>query len=70
MLTVEQAVNLYHLLCQVVLLDVPGEVVELGCYEGTTAILLQTTLDRLGQPEGAPRLRLVRGIAREDRRGR
>jgi O-methyltransferase len=51
MLTVEQAVNLYHLLCQVVLLDVPGAVVELGCYEGTTAILLQMTLDRLDSPK-------------------
>src|SRR5262245_5647147 len=51
MLTVEQAVNLYHLLCQVLLLNVPGDVVELGCYEGTTAILLQTTLDRLGSPK-------------------
>lgn len=47
MLTVEQAANLYHLLTQVVLLGVPGDVVELGCYEGTTAILLQTTLDQL-----------------------
>jgi O-methyltransferase len=51
MLTVEQAVNLYHLLCHVVLLDVPGDVVEVGCYEGTTAILLQMTLDRLGCPK-------------------
>jgi O-methyltransferase len=51
MITVEQAVNLYHLLSQVVLLEVPGDVVELGCYEGTTAILLQTTLDQLGSPK-------------------
>src|SRR5690606_11528173 len=30
--SVEQAVNIYHLLTQVILLDIPGDVVELGCY--------------------------------------
>jgi O-methyltransferase len=48
MMTVEQAVNVYHLLAQVLALDVPGDVVELGCYEGTTGIILQTTLDQYG----------------------
>jgi O-methyltransferase len=60
MLTVEQAVNLYHLLTQVLLLDVPGDVVELGCYEGTTAILLQTTLD---QHRSAKRLHVYDSFA-------
>jgi O-methyltransferase len=33
-------------LTQAVLLDVPGDVVELGCYEGTTAIVMQKTLEQ------------------------
>jgi O-methyltransferase len=48
MISVEQAVNLYHLLGQVLVMDVAGDVVELGCYEGTTGIILQTTLDQYG----------------------
>src|SRR5262249_9120598 len=48
MISVEQAMNLYHLLCQVLVMQIPGEAVELGCYEGTTAVLLQTTLDQFG----------------------
>lgn len=47
MLSIEQAINIYHLLNQVILMDVPGDIVELGCYEGTTAILLQMTLEQL-----------------------
>jgi O-methyltransferase len=46
MISLEQAVNIYHLLTQAVLMDVPGDVVELGCYEGTTAIVMQKTLDQ------------------------
>jgi O-methyltransferase len=47
MISVEQAINIYHLLSQVISQGIPGEVVELGCYEGTTAILMQHTLDQL-----------------------
>ncbi len=47
MTSVEQTINIYHLLTQVVLLDVPGDVVELGCFEGSTAIIMQKTLDQL-----------------------
>ncbi len=43
----EQAVNIYHLLTQVVLLKVPGDVVELGSFDGTTSVLMQKTLDQL-----------------------
>jgi O-methyltransferase len=46
MISVEQAINIYHLLSRVLDLGIPGEIVELGCYEGTTAILMQHTLDR------------------------
>lgn len=44
---VEQAVNIYHLLTQSILLNIPGDIVELGCYDGTTTILMQKTLDQL-----------------------
>lgn len=46
MISIEQAINIYHLLNQVILMKVPGEIVELGCYEGFTAILLQMILDQ------------------------
>lgn len=45
---IEQAINIYHLLTQVVLLNIPGDIVELGSYDGTTSILMQKTLDQLG----------------------
>lgn len=45
-LSVEQGMNIYHLLVQTLLLDIPGDIVELGCYEGTTSILMQMTLDQ------------------------
>jgi O-methyltransferase len=47
MVNVEQAVNIYHLLTRVLIQNIPGEVVELGCYEGTTAIIMEKTLDEL-----------------------
>jgi O-methyltransferase len=47
MTSIEQAMNLYHLLRATVVAGVPGEVVELGCHEGITAVLLQQTLDEL-----------------------
>lgn len=46
MLSIEQAINIYHLLSQAILLKIPGDVVELGCYDGTTSILLRKTLDQ------------------------
>lgn len=46
MISVEQGMNIHHLLCQVLLLRVPGEVVELGCFEGITSVLMQKTLDQ------------------------
>lgn len=48
MTSLEQGINLYHLLRSVIASNVPGEVVELGCYKGTTAALLQKTLDEQG----------------------
>lgn len=44
--SLEQATNIYHLLVQTILLKIPGDVVELGCFEGTTSILIQQILDQ------------------------
>jgi len=46
MINIEQAMNIYHLLSQVILLKIPGEVVEIGCFKGITSILMQKTLDQ------------------------
>jgi O-methyltransferase len=51
MANTEQAVNIYHLLVQTILLKIPGEVVELGCFEGTTSIIMQKTLDQFECPK-------------------
>jgi O-methyltransferase len=48
MLNIEEGINIWHLLNQVLLLDIPGEVVELGCYNGHTAALLGRTLEDFG----------------------
>lgn len=46
MSSVDRLVNLYHLLVQVLLLDVPGAVVELGCHAGHTSVLLHKVIAR------------------------
>ena len=45
MLNIEEEMNIYHLLIQVLLLKVPGEIVELGCNDGRTSAIMQKTLD-------------------------
>ncbi|NQU99080.1 class I SAM-dependent methyltransferase [Candidatus Woesearchaeota archaeon] len=47
MFSVERGINLYHLLSQVINENILGEIVELGCYEGITAIIIRKTLDQL-----------------------
>lgn len=47
-LNIEQGVNLWHLLNQVLLLGVPGDVVELGSLTGMTASVIQRTLQDFG----------------------
>jgi O-methyltransferase len=42
--SVEQRMNMYHFVAQVLAYDVPGDLVELGCYEGQSAILIQKTI--------------------------
>ena len=46
MINLEQAVNIYHLLSQTILLKIPGDVVELGCYKGITSIIMQKTINQ------------------------
>ena len=50
-INVEQAMNIYHLLVQTIFLNIPGDVVELGCFEGITSILMQKTLDQFKSPK-------------------
>jgi O-methyltransferase len=43
----EQRMNMYHLLSQVLAYGVPGHVVELGCNEGQSSVLMRKVLDNL-----------------------
>ena len=47
MVSLEQGLNIFHLLSRTILLGVEGEVVELGCCHGLTAVLIRKTLDCL-----------------------
>ena len=44
--TIEQRINYYHLLNQVLLNMVEGDVIELGCFTGQCAILFQKVLEQ------------------------
>ncbi|OOQ59434.1 TylF/MycF/NovP-related O-methyltransferase [Mucilaginibacter pedocola] len=44
--TVEQRINYYHLLNSVISDNVPGEVVELGCFTGQCAVLFQKVIEQ------------------------
>jgi O-methyltransferase len=46
----EQRLNIYHLVSQVLHHDVPGALVELGCFAGETAAMIQ----KINQTEGEP----------------
>lgn len=43
--TIEQRINFYHLLTSVIQNNVPGEVVELGCFNGQCAVLFQQIIE-------------------------
>lgn len=45
MLNAARMVDIYHLLSQVLVFDVAGDVVELGCHEGQCAILIREILN-------------------------
>jgi len=44
-------VHLFRLLGEVIVGEIPGDVVELGCYRGNTAVYFQKVLDALGSPK-------------------
>jgi O-methyltransferase len=46
MTSIEQRMNIFHLAMQVLVFDVPGAFVELGCYSGQTAVLIQKVIQR------------------------
>lgn len=52
MVTIEQRLNIHHLLSSLLLMEVPGDVVELGCFEGQTAVQIGKLL------HGIPRHKL------------
>ena len=45
MTNVEQRMNLYHLASQVLAYGVPGDLVELGCNQGESSVLIQKVID-------------------------
>ena len=47
MTTIEQRINLFHLLSQVLAYGVPGDIVEVGTHEGVTAALFMKVMARL-----------------------
>jgi O-methyltransferase len=46
MTNVEQRMNLWHLVSQVLAYGVPGDVVELGCHAGQSAVLMQSVIEQ------------------------
>ncbi|MCW3081252.1 TylF/MycF/NovP-related O-methyltransferase [Segetibacter sp.] len=45
MTTIEQRINFFHLLENVIVSDIKGDVVELGCFTGQCAMLFQKTIE-------------------------
>ena len=43
--TVEQRINYYHLLSSILINNIEGDIIELGCFIGQSAILFQKTMD-------------------------
>jgi O-methyltransferase len=54
MTTVEQRMNLYHMVSQVLAYQVPGDLVEVGCFTGQTAVLFAKVL--AGEGDGSRKL--------------
>lgn len=48
---VEQRINLYHLVSQVIAYDVEGDFVELGCNEGQSSVLIQNVIEAYKSPK-------------------
>jgi O-methyltransferase len=47
MASVESRMNSYHLLSQILAFGVPGDIVEIGCHQGETTVVLQRVLQEL-----------------------
>jgi O-methyltransferase len=47
MTNIEQRMNMFHLVSQVLAYNVQGDFVELGCHEGRSSILIQKTYNRV-----------------------
>jgi O-methyltransferase len=45
---VEQRINIYHLLSQVLAFGVSGDIVELGCHRGQSSVVIQRIIDAHG----------------------
>lgn len=45
MTNIEQRMNLYHLVSQVLAYGVPGDIVEVGCNQGQSSVLIQKVID-------------------------
>ena len=52
MVSMEQVVNFQHLIARVLDANVPGDVVELGCYIGSTTSIIGTILREAGSDRG------------------
>jgi O-methyltransferase len=52
MTSVEQRVNIFHLAMQVLVYEVPGTIVELGCHAGQIAVLLQKLIQAYAPERG------------------
>jgi len=49
---IEKAMNIHLLLSHVLRMQVPGDIVELGCYNGTSALLIRETMNGLSSNKG------------------
>src|SRR5262245_55826411 len=49
MTNVEQRINIFHLVMQVLAYDVPGDLVELGTLRGSTAVLIESVIRMFGR---------------------
>lgn len=47
MTNVEQRMNMFHLVSQVLCYGVPGDLVELGCYEGKSSVLIARVIEQI-----------------------
>jgi O-methyltransferase len=69
---IDQRINMWHLVRQVLAYDVEGDLVELGCNEGTSSILISKLLAETGSSkklmlfdsfEGLPSTKTIDGLA-------